>query len=232
MNITEFKSHRLSRKELLLGICYLLFQALFLPSLLHLCNKLLPTPLPATDVNLVFFSLNFISIGVIFRRYLWGQLRRLPEVFWGVIAVAGLGLVAYWVMNFILAQALLVLEPAHFSVNDVGVQQLVAQDYWLMFFSTVFLVPVAEECLFRGALFCGLYDFSPIGAWVVSVAAFCAIHIINYIGIYPPWTLFLCFIQYIPAGICLAGAYRLSGSLICPILLHCLVNFISMMLLR
>ena len=163
MNISEFKIHSLSRKELLLGIGYLLFESMILSGLLHLCNGLLPAPLPATDVNLLFFSLNFIAVSVIFRRYLWQQLRRLPGRIWGILTVAGLGLIAYWAMNFLMAQLLFALDPNFFSVNDAGVQQLVEQDYWLMFFSTVFLVPVAEESLFRGVLFRGLYDFSPLG---------------------------------------------------------------------
>ena len=68
--------------------------------------------------------------------------------------------------------------------------------------------------------------------WVLSVALFSSVHIINYIGAYPFDTILLCFVQYIPAGLCLAGAYRLSGSLLSPILIHALVNLVGMLALR
>ena len=101
-----------------------------------------------------------------------------------------------------------------------------------MFLGSVILVPITEECLFRGLVFRGVYDRSPILAWVLSIVLFSSVHIISYLGTYPAETILLCFVQYIPAGVCLAGAYRLSGSLLSPILIHALVNLLGMMALR
>jgi membrane protease YdiL (CAAX protease family) len=61
---------------------------------------------------------------------------------------------------------------------------------------------------------------------------FALVHILGYIGFYPFEMLLLCFVQYLPAGICLAAAYRLSGSLLSPILIHALVNLLAMLSLR
>ena len=101
-----------------------------------------------------------------------------------------------------------------------------------MVISTIILAPIAEECFFRGVLFRGIYTQSPGAAWVVSVALFGFLHVMNYIGTVAPLTLILCFLQYIPAGVCLAAAYRLSGSLLCPILIHTAVNAVSMLSVR
>ena len=232
MNISDFRSHCLNSKELYFGAAYLLFDAIFLAPILQALNLLLPTPLPQSMVNFLFFSINFGAVLLIFRKYLSAQLKLLPDVMGKVLGVAAVGLFAYWAMNFVLVQVLLEIDPGFFSINDVTVQSLVAEDYSLMFIGTVILVPIAEESLFRGLLFRGLHDRSPFLAWLLSILLFAGVHVMNYLGAYPASTIFLCFLQYIPAGVCLAGAYRVSGSIFCPILIHATVNFLGVMALR
>jgi membrane protease YdiL (CAAX protease family) len=232
MNHTDFQTHFLNRKEKIFGTCWLIFQTLFFATFLQVLNLLLPTPLPQTEVNLVFFVVNFTAVALIFRRYLWAQIRLVPEVFDKVLCFAITGFAAYMVMNFLLMQVLFALNPDFTSVNDVTIQKLAAEDYAIMFFGTVLLAPITEETLFRGLAFRGVYDHSPVLAWILSVTLFALVHILGYIGFYPFEMLLLCFVQYLPAGICLAAAYRLSGSLLSPILIHALVNLLAMLSLR
>ena len=232
MNTSDFRSHSLTSKELYIGLAYLLFDVVFLATILQVLNLLLPMPLPQSMVNFIFFSINFGAVVWIFRKYLKKQLKLLPDVIGKVLGVATIGLFAYWAMNFLLVQVLLAIDPGFFSVNDVNIQSLLAEDYALMFIGTVFLVPFGEEFLFRGLLFRGFYDRSPVLAWLVSILLFAGVHVMSYIGTYPIDTIFLCFLQYLPAGICLAGAYRISGSIFCPILIHAAVNFLGVMALR
>ena len=232
MNHTDFKTHSLNRKEKIIGAVWLVFQTLFFATLLQFLNTLLPTPLPQAEVNLVFFSVNFTAIAIIFRQYLFAQIKLIPELFEKILFLTISGFVTYWVLNILLTQVLFALDPDFTSVNDVAIQVLVAEDYAIMFVSTVILAPIAEETLFRGLVFRGIYDHAPVLAWVLSVALFALIHILSYIGAYPFGTLLLCFLQYLPAGICLAAAYRLSGSLLSPMLIHALVNLAAMLSLR
>ena len=232
MKNSEFLSHSMTRQEKAIGTLWLVFETLFFATLLQILNRLLPAPLPQSEVNFIFFSANFIAVVLIFRRYLWTQLQQIPGVIEKVLLAAAQGYLAYWLLNLLLAQVLFALNPDHFSINDVTIQNLVEEDYFLMFLGSVVLVPITEETLFRGLVFRGLYDRSPVLAWVLSVMLFSAVHVIGYIGAYPIETILLCFAQYIPAGVCLAGAYRLSGSLLSPILIHALVNFVGMMSLR
>lgn len=232
MNTSDFRSHSLTPKELYIGVAYLLFDSMFLATILQVLNLLLPMSLPQSMVNFVFFSINFGAVAWIFRKYLEKQLKLLPDVIGKVLGVAAIGLFAYWVLNFLLVQVLLAIDPGFFSVNDVNIQSLLAEDYTLMLIGTVLLVPFAEEFLFRGLLFRGFYDRSPVLAWLLSVLLFALVHVMSYIGTYPIHTIFLCFLQYLPAGICLAGAYRISGSIFCPILIHATVNLLGVMALR
>ena len=225
---TDFKTCKLNNREKLLGTVWLVFESLFFSTLLQVGNALLPAPLPQTVVNFVFFLTNFAVVVFLLRRYLLEQLRLLPDLIERVLYISALGYLVYRLAHILTVLVLLALDPDFASINDQAISQLVAEDYILMFVGTVILAPVAEECLFRGLVFRGIYDRSPVLAWILSVSLFAAIHIIGYLGAYPLPTLLLCFVQYIPAGICLAAAYRLSGSIICPILIHVAVNFVGM----
>lgn len=232
MDTSLFFAHRLSKNEQVYGIGYLLFQIFLLPSLLGALNSLLPAPLPQSEINALYFLVNFIAVAVILRSY-WMQLfSLLPESLFQVLVVAIPGFFLYWLLNLFVSQIITAIEPAFFNINDQAMHTLIAENYPLMFIGTVILVPITEECLYRALLFRGLYDRSAALAWAVSILGFAAMHIVRYVGVYEPATLLLCFLQYLPAGICLAGAYRLSGSLLSPILIHAAVNLIGMMTLR
>jgi membrane protease YdiL (CAAX protease family) len=232
MKYSEFLSHPLNRSEKLYGLVWLCFETLLFAGILRFLNTLLPAPLPQSEVHFLFFLGNFAAVVILFRRYLLEQVKRIPDTLWKSLPIAGVGFLAYMLFNFLTSQAFLALDPSFSSINDVAVRDLVAENYGLMFFGTVILVPIAEECLFRGLVFRGLYDYNKVLAWVVSVALFSSIHIVSYVGVHPFPTLLLCFLQYIPAGVCLAGSYRLSGSLLAPILIHTLVNLVGMVALR
>ena len=105
-------------------------------------------------------------------------------------------------------------------------------NFWVMAIGTVFLVPVAEEALHRGLIFGSLYQKSHMAGYLLSAAIFSAVHIFGYTGVYTPLHLVLAFLQYIPAGLTLCWAYRLSGSIYAPILIHATINAISLISLR
>lgn len=232
MKHSEFLSHGLKYQEKIYGTVWLTFQALLFSRLLQFLNTLLPTPMLQSSVNALFFGVNFIVVTVLFRRFLIGQLKLIADTIGKSIAVAFIGFLVYSLSRFFMLQLLLAIDPNFPSINDMTIQNLVREDFTLMFIGTVILVPITEECLLRGLVFRGLYDYSPLLAWIVSVALFSGVHLVSYIGLYPLPTMLLCFVQYIPAGLCLAGAYRLSGSLLAPILIHSLVNLMSILALR
>ena len=78
-------------------------------------------------------------------------------------------------------------------------------------------------------MFRNLYKTSPIAAYLVSMGVFAAIHVVGYIGSFSPLHLLLCFVQYLPAGFCLAWCYRQTGTLLAPVIMHTLVNTVSVL---
>lgn len=221
-----------NRSEQVWGIRYLLFQTVFLSSVLHTATALLPMELNITQLNFLYFCINFVAVLVIFRKFLprflqpdrngIGRIALWSVVFFGV----------YWLVTTALGKLFSLLDPGFFNANDQTIAGMTRESYSLMFIGTVLLVPITEECLYRGLLFRALYDRSRLLAWAVSAAVFSLVHIVGYIGQVSPLTFLLCFVQYLPAGLCLAGAYRLSGSLLSPILIHAAVNAMGMLALR
>ena len=86
--------------------------------------------------------------------------------------------------------------------------------------------------MYRGLIFRNLYGKSRWAAYIVSILAFAVIHIIGYIGRYSALELLMAFLQYLPAGLCLAWAYTKADTIFAPILIHAAINFLSIHALR
>lgn len=219
-------------REKIWGWRYLLFQIIFLPHLLPCIRWLFSVPLSTAMLNFLCFCINFCAAIVIFHKFLRLYLKADGKQLLRIAWVSVLFFAVYWLANTALGKIFAAIDPTFANVNDQSVSNLSRENYILMFIGTVFLVPVAEECFHRGLVFRGLYDRSPAAAYICSIAIFSAVHIMNYVGVYDFGTLALCFLQYVPACICLAAAYRLSGSIFAPILIHTAVNAIGMLALR
>ncbi|MBR3973937.1 MAG: CPBP family intramembrane metalloprotease [Oscillospiraceae bacterium] len=211
-------SPKLTQQELKHGFIYLAVSLLLIPSLLSFL------PLRAGQLNFIYYLLNFCAAVFIFRRFLWQSLQVALDRPFPTLYYSALGYLGHTAIGEILLVLILMIHPAFTNINDLGIQAMLEVDFHLMAIGTVFLVPVAEECLYRGLIFRGFYDWSPAIAYIASMTAFAFIHVMGYIGEFSPLQLLLCFIQYLPAGYCLCFAYRYGGSIISPIIVHIIVN--------
>lgn len=219
-------SHRLEKYELYLGALYGVLEFFVLPYLALLINHYLRFPLWVLNFGL--FLTNFLCLCAIFHRFLWGSLKAALHMPWKTLRYAGQGLVFYYLLVMALGWLTMTLCPEFVNLNDANVTVMNNQGGALMTFATVFMVPVAEELLFRGLLFQGIYDRSPVLAWIISPIVFSLVHITGYIGLYEPFMLLLAFILYLPGGVCLAYAYQKSGSIVAPMLMHMAINQIAL----
>ena len=218
--------------ETVWGWRYLLFALALLPMLLFQINSRLPSPLDTPWVNFFYHLINFLVVIGLFRKFLLESVRQAGRQLLPCLRGALLGFAAYWVLSFAVDYAITALVPGFYNVNDSTVTAMAGKQYWLTAIGAVVLVPVAEETFFRGLIFRGLYSRSKAGAYAISTAAFCAAHILSYAGIYSSLTLLLCFVQYIPAGLCLAWAYVHADCIFAPILIHTMVNAIAIYAMR
>lgn len=225
-------SSHLNNQETIGGFCYLVFQLMLLPSILTWVNGKLEHSLNSAELNFVFYLINFIAILLIFHAFLGNSLRQVgqhPAYFCQAVI---LGFVAYYACFYVTDWVVSLLVPSFSNYNDEAIFAMSKGNYFLMVVGTVILVPPVEECLYRGLIFRNLYGKSRWAAYIVSILAFACIHIIGYIGKYSALELLMAFLQYLPAGLCLAWSYTKADTIFAPILIHSAINYITIHGLR
>ena len=225
-------SGNLTNQETIGGFCYMVFQFLCLSEILSWINGSLAHPMNAAELNFIFYLVNFIAVLLIFHDFLSRALKHATQHLALLCQAVILGLVAYYACYWATDRLVSLLVPGFSNYNDQAITDMAGNNYFLMAIGTVVLAPLAEECMFRGLIFRNLYGKSHWVAYVVSIAAFAIIHIIGYLGRYAPLELLIAFLQYLPAGLCLAWAYTKADTIFAPILIHAAINAVSIGLVR
>ena len=222
----------MNEKEQRLGLAYLLFELFCLPTLLAIVNSLLDTPLSEAVINLIYFVLNFTCILAIFWRFLRTSLHLALERPVQILKYAFLGFVFYQLSSYVVNMGIILMMPDFTNVNDNAIFQMSGEHFALVAAGLVLLVPVVEETLFRGLVFRELYQKNKLWGYLLSALIFASIHVLGYLGHYDLPLLAMCFIQYLPAGLCLAWAYVKADNIFAPILLHITINQIGVAAMR
>ena len=228
--MTFFK--KLTPNETVFGFLYFILQLIIIPSIVMTVIMMLPEGFSITILNFVYFSVNFVAVLIIFRKFLVANFKSLLAYPWHTLRCAAIGLLIYIAGSTLFSLVVTFLVPDFANVNDAAIWEMVQQNYTLMTIGTVFMAPIAEECFYRGLFFRNLYDRHPFLAYLVSIVAFSLAHVLGYVGMESFGTLVLCFIQYLPAGFALAWCYRRSGSIFAPVLIHMVINQTGMLLMR
>ena len=188
--------------------------------------------LPGLSGAMLNFTAYFISVGtaIYFLRRFLGKNMGVALIHpFTTLYLAVLGYLANLAFAQIVDFIAWMLLPDYVNLNTQAVQAQLAAELPLMVITTVVLAPIAEECFFRGLLFRGIYDRSPLWAWVLSVGLFALGHVAGYIGMYTLPEMLVSLLVYIPSGIILNVTYRRSGSIISPIIAHAIINLMAAM---
>ena len=94
--------------------------------------------------------------------------------------------------------------------------------------AAVLLAPITEETLLRGLVFGNLRKKNRIVAYVVTAVLFSGIHIMNYVLTLDLTSLMLNFLLYLLPSVALCVCYEYAGTIWAPILLHMIINALSM----
>ena len=207
-----------NRREIIWGYVYLALYLSVLSRLIPLGARYLVPQLNSAQVNFLYFTINFVFTVLIFRKYLKKSLQSVLSSPLASAAYALLGYLVSRILGSYWALFILRLEPSFANVNDAAIRTMVSSNFALMAIGAVILAPVTEELLFRGLIFRGLYDRSPVLAHIASICLFSLIHVTNYIGLYDWKLLCLCFRQYLVPACCLnsntmAGCCQVNGNL-------------------
>ena len=221
-----------TKYEQYLGWFYFVFQMLILPDLLLLITGLMGLQISGTILNVIFFSVNFLFIAIIFRVFLWESAKHALKKPFRLFITTMIGYALYWFLNFIVFYFILIVSPQYQNINDATIDAMAHGYFVPIALCTIFLVPVTEEVIFRGLIFHVLFRRSKLLAYAISSAAFSLIHLVSYIGIISPTNFLIGFIQYLPAGIALGYAYEKADSIYAPIMMHMFINAIGMFAMR
>ena len=223
----------MTKREMTFGWGWLAVQMLVLPSLI----SSIAAPWGSAAVNFCYHLVSLLAVTVIFHRYLKQELRNFTAGFKKVLPVIAVSLAVYYVAGevllcYVAGEVLLCLitaiDPGFRNVNDDSVAVLRQGNLALTAVMTVALAPVSEECLFRGLIFGCARKHSRWAAYDVSAVAFGALHVMGYVGSFGAVQLFLCFAQYLPAGLVLAAAMEKTDSIVTAMCIHAIINAVSM----
>ena len=216
-----------TRSETLNGACYLAFQFLLLPGLLTFANSQLEAPLSSAELNFTYYLINFMAMLLIFHDFLGRSARQALQHPAYLCQAVILGLAAYYACTYALNQVISLLVPSYSNYNDEAIAAMSRSSFFLMTVGTVILVPPFEECMYRGLIFRNLYGKNRWCAYLLSMLVFAIIHILGYIGKYSLLELLLAVLQYLPAGLCLAWSYTKADTIFAPVIVHAVINFIT-----
>lgn len=222
----------MTRSEAIWGNRYLLFQLIFLPSLISVALAFLWPSATALHLNLICWGINFCAVMGIFHRFLGNSLKHALKNPAKILLTAVIGFFAYQILSIALSVALVLLFPNFFNVNTANIASIAKQNHLLMALGTVVLVPIVEEVFYRGVIFGLMKRRSTLLAYALSIVMFCLIHVMGYVGHYTPLHLLICTLQYIPAGIVMAASYHYTDNILTPTLIHMTVNAIAMLSMR
>ena len=212
----------LTKTEFKNGLVALIATFFILPNLLAMIPAL-----SVTELNFYSYSISAATAVACLRRYLGRNILAALDHPFATLYFAVLGYLANLVIMQMADYAAYLLLPDYVNYNNQAIVVQLSTDLYLMLATTVVLAPIVEECVFRGLLFRGLYDRSPVAAWVASVGLFAAIHVVSFIGVYSPLELVVSLLMYVPAGVILCVTYRRSGNIIAPIITHAVINLMA-----
>ncbi len=217
----------MTRGELIVGWIYLPLQTVIISLVVYAINLLFGSSLSNAEITFLSFCLDFLCVTVIFHKFLLKNLKATFSDLGKTLLPAGCGYALYWVLSYAVILLIMTVYPSFFNVNDESINSLLAENRGLMIIGTVLLAPITEELLYRGLIFRSIYNRNRLLAYIVSALVFATPHVITYVGQYSFFHLFLCFLQYLPAGFCLGWAYARADSIMAPILMHIFINAVS-----
>ena len=222
---TDFFSSRMTRGEAIAALLYLPLHVWLLPTLL--------LSLPATSgiseltLNVIVYITGAVYMLIFVGRFLRRDFDPLCDHFRYCILQV---LICYGMMvafNLILSAVLSLLLPADSAnPNNSAVMEMAGIEYGKTAALAVFLAPLVEEPVFRGAIFGSLRSRSRILAYAVSMLFFALYHVWGYALQDPVYWLYL--LQYLPVSWLLCRCYERCNSIWGSIFFHMMVNAISL----
>ena len=220
----ESFTSRLTRGETIAALLYLPLHIWLLPRLLYS----LPETAGLSDltVNVAIYVFGAVYMLVLLGRFLRRDFDPLCDHFgYCVLQI----LICYGMMlafNLLLSGILTLVLPADsVNPNNDAVMEMAGMEFGKTAALAIFLAPLVEEPIFRGAIFGSLRDKNRILAYAASMLLFALYHVWGYALSDPIYWLYL--LQYLPVSWLLCRCYERCNTIWGSIFFHMTVNAVS-----
>lgn len=209
-------------------LVYLLVMPLLATRIFDLLEVVLDTTINDSLRNVLYYYTLFAVTVLLFHSYLAHTSSRFLDNLNRALSTMLLGLLVFYGANELLFRVCNVLFDSRTNLNDMTIAAQVASAPRMTVLIVVLLAPFVEEVLFRGLVFGCLKEKSRIFAYILSCALFAFLHV--WTAAVSNWDLgyLILMLQYLVPGLVFAWAYEHSGTLWTSILLHMLVNALSL----
>ena len=223
---------RMEPRELICTLVWIPMHFLVLPRLAF--SMMERGAITEAQANLLFYSSGALFLVLTcfsFLRRDFDPLCEHPFYCFGQIALSYAMMMALnLIVSGALSMLLSALDRTTFSnQNNEAVISLVREDSGRMTAMAVFLAPLAEELMFRGALFGTLRRYHRTAAYLLSILLFSVYHVWSFAIYDASYWIYL--LQYLPAAWLLCRCYERTDSIWCSIFFHMLINWVSIRML-
>ena len=219
--------NQMTRTQAVLGLIYLPVHAAVLPLLLALLQSWSPDPISDAAMNLAYYAIGLVFCLTVMHSFLRRAFDRLADNLRLCLLTIVLALLMDYVLSTVAGLLLMLVDGVVENPNNAEIMDLAEQNSGTVKAIAIFLAPIVEEILFRGALFGSIRTRSRLWAYVVSAAIFSLYHIWQYAVVNGDPAMLLYALQYVPVSIVLAWAYERSGSIWTSIFFHMGFNAMS-----
>lgn len=221
--------NQMTRTQTLLGWLYLLVHVAVIPALLNLYQLHTPDPLSDTAANLIYYGVGIVFCLTVMFSFLRGGFDVLADNLRLCILSLLLAFMIDYALSGAAALVLMLIEGVVENPNNEQIMELAQTDPGGIKSITIFLVPIVEEVLFRGAVFGCVRTRSRGWAYVVSALLFSLYHVWQFAAQDPAMLVYA--VQYLPLSIVLAWLYERSGTIWTSIFFHMGINALSIYVL-
>lgn len=225
-------SSGMDKTERVAGSIFFVVYLLVLPTLaakiFDLFEVLLDTSIGATMRNLLYYYVLFAFVVLLFHSFLARTSSRFLDSLSRSMKSFLLSLLVFYGANELIYRVFHVLFDSRTNLNDMTIAAQITSAPRMTVLIVVLLAPFVEEVLFRGLVFGCLREHGRVLAYIVSCALFALAHVWSAAASSWDFGYLILMIQYLVPAVVFAYSYEQSGTLWTSILLHALVNALSL----
>lgn len=223
--------NQMTRREMVLLLLYLPVHIFLLPNLVGIGLLSAGIDYTVTQLNAIYYAVGTVIVLLLTRHFLRRNFDGLCDHLFTVLVTVMTAYVLQMAFTYALSAVKLWVGLEEVNQNNAAIQNQLGKDYGTMFALTVFLAPLIEETIFRGAIFGPIRMKNRWLAYVISIFLFGLHHVWQFAFTGQGLTYLIHILDYVPASWALCWAYERTDTIWTSIALHMLVNAISLTVL-